>query len=105
MLDELQRYSRGDTTGGFDDVHAEPGGVHCPPIWLLGSSGASARMAGAAGMGYSFAAHFSPAPPAPAMRTYRDSFQPRSEEHTSELQSLMRLSYAVFCLKQKITIK
>src|SRR3546814_6769694 len=27
----------------------------------------------------------------------------RSEEHTSELQSLMRLSYAVFCLKQKIT--
>src|SRR3546814_4813687 len=30
---------------------------------------------------------------------------PRSEEHTSELQSLMRISYAVFCLKKKITIK
>src|SRR3546814_10166329 len=29
---------------------------------------------------------------------------PRSEEHTSELQSLMRISYAVFCLKQKKTI-
>src|SRR3546814_8938895 len=28
----------------------------------------------------------------------------RSEEHTSELQSLMRISYAVFCLKNKITI-
>src|SRR3546814_5569061 len=28
----------------------------------------------------------------------------RSEEHTSELQSLMRISYAVFCLKQKIKI-
>src|SRR3546814_8724425 len=28
----------------------------------------------------------------------------RSEEHTSELQSLMRLSYAVFCLKKKKTI-
>src|SRR3546814_6928039 len=27
----------------------------------------------------------------------------RSEEHTSELQSLMRLSYAVFCLKKKTT--
>src|SRR3546814_7115910 len=26
---------------------------------------------------------------------------PRSEEHTSELQSLMRISYAVFCLKNK----
>src|SRR3546814_2965538 len=29
----------------------------------------------------------------------------RSEEHTSELQSLMRISYAVFCLKQKTYIK
>src|SRR3546814_3163477 len=28
----------------------------------------------------------------------------RSEEHTSELQSLMRISYAVFCLKNKNTI-
>src|SRR3546814_2568831 len=28
----------------------------------------------------------------------------RSEEHTSELQSLMRISYAVFCLKKKIQI-
>src|SRR3546814_4752007 len=27
--------------------------------------------------------------------------EPRSEEHTSELQSLMRISYAVFCLKKK----
>src|SRR3546814_9916342 len=30
-----------------------------------------------------------------------DLFQMRSEEHTSELQSLMRISYAVFCLKKK----
>src|SRR3546814_6294354 len=29
--------------------------------------------------------------------------QNRSEEHTSELQSLMRISYAVFCLKKKTT--
>src|SRR3546814_6781810 len=29
------------------------------------------------------------------------SSSPRSEEHTSELQSLMRISYAVFCLKKK----
>src|SRR3546814_7707961 len=32
-------------------------------------------------------------------RQFDDRF--RSEEHTSELQSLMRISYAVFCLKQK----
>src|SRR3546814_5885299 len=30
-----------------------------------------------------------------------DLQRPRSEEHTSELQSLMRISYAVFCLKKK----
>src|SRR3546814_5266271 len=30
-----------------------------------------------------------------------DGANPRSEEHTSELQSLMRISYAVFCLKKK----
>src|SRR3546814_6951133 len=32
---------------------------------------------------------------------YTDSGSIRSEEHTSELQSLMRISYAVFCLKKK----
>src|SRR3546814_8241333 len=32
-------------------------------------------------------------------------FRERSEEHTSELQSLMRISYAVFCLKKKKTCK
>src|SRR3546814_6467624 len=32
-----------------------------------------------------------------------DMFEGRSEEHTSELQSLMRISYAVFCLKKKKT--
>src|SRR3546814_3834182 len=31
----------------------------------------------------------------------RQIFRQRSEEHTSELQSLMRISYAVFCLKKK----
>src|SRR3546814_6095446 len=31
----------------------------------------------------------------------RTNRTPRSEEHTSELQSLMRISYAVFCLKKK----
>src|SRR3546814_8082735 len=41
-----------------------------------------------------------------ARRTRRDRGslrRPRSEEHTSELQSLMRISYAVFCLKKKKT--
>src|SRR3546814_9796074 len=36
-----------------------------------------------------------------AVRGVVRRLQPRSEEHTSELQSLMRISYAVFCLKKK----
>src|SRR3546814_4618642 len=46
-----------------------------------------------------------PGPPAaePSWRKGRRApgSGPRSEEHTSELQSLMRISYAVFCLKKK----
>src|SRR3546814_1675403 len=39
-------------------------------------------------------------------RRLREVFEEaRSEEHTSELQSLMRISYAVFCLKHKQTTK
>src|SRR3546814_10434079 len=48
-------------------------------------------------------------PPAPKVdlkmpdnRMTLDMIRKRSEEHTSELQSLMRISYAVFCLKKKI---
>src|SRR3546814_2082185 len=37
----------------------------------------------------------------PALDDQRDQRAERSEEHTSELQSLMRISYAVFCLKKK----
>src|SRR3546814_4937481 len=39
---------------------------------------------------------------APAYAAPRVAASPRSEEHTSELQSLMRNSYAVVCLKKKI---
>src|SRR3546814_10873695 len=36
-----------------------------------------------------------------AVESIIEAFPGRSEEHTSELQSLMRISYAVFCLKKK----
>src|SRR3546814_5973864 len=47
-----------------------------------------------------------PLSPAPLLRLHPRTDRPvrRSEEHTSELQSLMRISYAVFCLKKKKTI-
>src|SRR3546814_6865402 len=38
----------------------------------------------------------------PAVRSWIAALTQRSEEHTSELQSLMRISYAVFCLKKTI---
>src|SRR3546814_4384504 len=43
-------------------------------------------------------------PPAGRPR-WHPAARPRSEEHTSELQSLMRISYAVFCLKKKTQYK
>src|SRR3546814_14250197 len=42
-------------------------------------------------------------PPPHAVEIASLPWRNRSEEHTSELQSLMRISYAVFCLKKKIT--
>src|SRR3546814_7270969 len=42
-----------------------------------------------------------PFPRQSLMRPYWMASYTRSEEHTSELQSLMRISYAVFCLKKK----
>src|SRR3546814_4767353 len=41
-------------------------------------------------------------PPVPQAAARAQNRAGRSEEHTSELQSLMRISYAVFCLKKKI---
>src|SRR5829696_3103305 len=60
----------------FRSVVAMPADVGLPPIWLLGTSGYSARKAGQMGFGYGFAAHFLSADPAPAMRAYRESFEP-----------------------------
>src|SRR3546814_10254125 len=45
--------------------------------------------------------HASKQPVADEAETLRSYDAKRSEEHTSELQSLMRISYAVFCLKKK----
>src|SRR3546814_1544302 len=45
-----------------------------------------------------------PQPPAVVVDHDANMIRIRSEEHTSELQSLMRISYAVFCLKKQISI-
>ncbi|HEX8903308.1 MAG TPA: MsnO8 family LLM class oxidoreductase, partial [Longimicrobiaceae bacterium] len=78
QLAELVALSRGDFPPGhpFHRVRVVPMGVSLPPVWLLGSSGASARLAGELGMGYAFASHFSPAPAGPPVQAYRDAFRP-----------------------------
>src|SRR3546814_5761804 len=62
------------------------------------------KRAGKAGTAEGAAAAGDP-DPRPERRPLLRSRQPgrRSDEHTSELQSLMRISYAVFCLKKKTT--
>lgn len=78
LLNELLALSRGRLQPGhpYHGVTVMPDDVTLPPIWILGSSGASAHAAGAAGMGYSFASHFSPMPAGPALQDYHDAFQP-----------------------------
>jgi luciferase family oxidoreductase group 1 len=75
-LGEMLGLSRGTLPEDhpFHTVRVIPSEVMLPPIWILGSSGASARLAGELGMGYSFARHFSHTPPAPAFASYRDGF-------------------------------
>jgi luciferase family oxidoreductase group 1 len=73
-LEELRGYL-GEPLPG-QRVHAYPGeGTHVP-IWLLGSSGFSARLAGMLGLPFAFAAHFQPDPLTAALQLYRASFRP-----------------------------
>lgn len=78
MLNEMQALSAGSypERHPYHGVTIVPSDAPLPPVWILGSSGASAHVAGAGGYGYSFASHFSPVPAAPALRQYRDAFQP-----------------------------
>lgn len=77
-LAELLAFEEGNFPAGhpFAEVRVVPEAVDLPPIYLLGSSGASAEAAGQLGVGYSFAAHFSATPPKPAFDAYRAAFQP-----------------------------
>jgi luciferase family oxidoreductase group 1 len=78
QLHELIGLSRGSLPDDhpFHRVRVIPSEVSLPPIWLLGSSGASARFAGELGLGYSFASHFSPTPAGPAIAAYKSAFRP-----------------------------
>src|SRR3546814_4427317 len=72
------------------------------PYTTLFRSPVSRHHAGAASLG----AEARRRPPGPGLTARKDwTRRFRSEEHTSELQSLMRISYAVFCLKKKKKMK
>jgi luciferase family oxidoreductase group 1 len=66
-------------------LKAVPAPAELPEIWLLGSSGFSAQLAGELGLPFSFAHHFSAANTEPALELYRRSFRPSQwldEPHT-----------------------
>ncbi|MGA3308072.1 MAG: LLM class flavin-dependent oxidoreductase [Xanthobacteraceae bacterium] len=75
---ELILLERGGFPEGhaFRNVHAVPADVALPPIWLLGSSGYSAELAAAVGMGFAFAHHFAEHDAESAMLSYRTHFKP-----------------------------
>jgi luciferase family oxidoreductase group 1 len=63
----------------FHNVRAMPAETPLPPIFLLGSSDYSARLAAQIGAAFSFAHHFATFDAAEAMRLYRDNFRPSPE--------------------------
>jgi luciferase family oxidoreductase group 1 len=81
QLEELITLSRRGFPVGHPlaTVRVVPEGVPLPPIWVLASSGATAAFAGAMGLGYGFARHFSPAPPGPPIAAYRGAFRPSEQ--------------------------
>jgi luciferase family oxidoreductase group 1 len=60
----------------YHTVKAVPQGAGRPDIWLLGSSGYSAQLAGVLGLPFSFAHHFSAENTEPALELYRRNFRP-----------------------------
>ncbi|GAA4625905.1 LLM class flavin-dependent oxidoreductase [Actinoallomurus vinaceus] len=71
-LAELRAFLAGSSLG----IRAVPAGENPPEIWLLGSSGYSAQLAGALGLPFAFAHHFSARFTEPALELYRSTFQP-----------------------------
>jgi luciferase family oxidoreductase group 1 len=69
-------------------VRVMPDDVRLPPIFLLGSSDTSARLAAELGMGFAFAGHFSSEPPEGPMRDYRDRFRPGSLDRPHAILAL-----------------
>ena len=77
QLEELRFFLREPIEG--QRVRAVPGAGLQIPIWLLGSSDFSARLAGESGLPFAFAGHFSPEYILPALEIYRNAFKPSDE--------------------------
>lgn len=76
-VEALQRYFSDDNWDAV--VRAVPGEGLDIPIWILGSSTDSARLAAAKGLPYAFASHFAPTYFREAIEIYRDSFRPSAQ--------------------------
>ncbi|MEX3714522.1 LLM class flavin-dependent oxidoreductase [Cytobacillus horneckiae] len=76
QLEELRTYFDPSRAENPLPVRAIPGEGLTIPIWLLGSSGYSAQLAGELGLPFSFASHFSPDNTLPAIDLYHRSFHP-----------------------------
>ena len=77
QLAELMDFGQGlQRSHPFVGVTAYPDDCGLPPIWLLGSSDFSSALAAKLGLGFGFAAHFSPDRPDRPMLAYRSEFRP-----------------------------
>jgi luciferase family oxidoreductase group 1 len=76
QLSELRGYLDPSLGTSMPGVRAVPGEGLDIPIWLLGSSGFSAQLAGHLGLPFAFASHFAPDYLLPALDLYRSNFHP-----------------------------
>jgi len=91
QLSELMDFGEGlQRTHPFVGVSAHPEDVRLPPIFLLGSSGFSSALAAKLGLGFGFAAHFSPDRPDVPMLAYRREFKP--SEYLDAPHAILTLS-------------
>src|SRR3546814_8109957 len=88
MIPRPPRSTRTDTLFPYTTLVRSSGNATAMPVAIAAPRGGKANNGASAAVGHDQAC-----------------CRGRSEEHTSELQSLMRISYAVFCLKNKTTAK
>src|SRR3546814_4482010 len=101
MIRRPPRSTRTDTLFPYTTLFRSPLGIGLEEFWTNATAGRSGVRPMTQAPTAEYPCKIGGEAPDFDYTLYMDRKDGRSEEHTSELQSLMRISYAVFCLKKK----